>query len=84
MSTKEKLLQRFQSCPKDFTIDEMDSLMNYLGYRRNDKGKTSGSRIAYLSDGLPPILLHRPHPGNTFKQYQLRQIFELLKSEGLI
>lgn len=83
MSTKEKLLRRFQNCPKDFTV-ELDTMMGYLGYRREEKGKTSGSRIAFVSDASPPILLHRPHPGNTLKQYQIRQVLELLEKEGLL
>ena len=84
MSTKEKLLRRFQNCPKDFTVEELDTMMGYLGYCREEKGKTSGSRIAFVSDASPPILLHRPHPGNTLKQYQIRQVLELLEKEGLL
>ena len=84
MTQKDTLLQRFLRCPNDFTLEELETFLSTFGYTRNDKGKTSGSRIAYTGEGLPPILLHRPHPGNVLKQYQLKQIRELLEKEGLL
>ena len=47
MSKKEKLLQRFLNQPKDFTFDELISLLGYFGFTSNNKGKTSGSRIEF-------------------------------------
>ena len=42
MGKKEKLIQRLLSVPKDFTFDEMQSLLEILGFEMSNKGKTSG------------------------------------------
>ena len=45
MSTKDKLLERFKSLPKDFTFEEFIHVFEYLGFEQNNKGTTSGSRV---------------------------------------
>ena len=84
MGKKEKLIKRFMSIPKDFTCDEAKSMLISLGYSLRNKGKTSGSRVIFMSDGRKPLLLHKPHPGNIMKEYTLRQLLHDLKEEGLI
>ena len=56
MSTKEKLLVRFKSLPSDFTFEELDRLLRSLGYEKDNKGKTSGSRIIYKGEDGAPIM----------------------------
>lgn len=48
MGTKEKLIARFKSNPKDFTWDEFVRLFSILGYEIDNKGKTSGSRTIFF------------------------------------
>jgi hypothetical protein len=84
MSTKEKLLVRFKSLPSDFTFEELDRLLRSLGYEKDNKGKTSGSRIIYKGEDGAPIMLHKPHPGNIIKKYAMRQIYDELKGKGKI
>lgn len=84
MGTKEKLLERFKQLPKDFTFDEMTKLLEYLGYVKNNKGKTSGSRVIFKNEGKQPIMLHKPHPGNIVKSYAMKQVYEYLKESGLL
>jgi len=48
MGLKEKLIERFKKLPKDFTFEEVETLMSYLGYIRHNKGATSGSRIIFF------------------------------------
>lgn len=84
MGKKEKLIKRLLSLPKDFTFNEAETLLNYLSYSRSNKGKTSGSRVIFLSDTHSPILLHKPHPNNELKNYQVKQLVQILKDEGLI
>jgi hypothetical protein len=56
-----------------------------LGYEENQRGNTSGSRVAFINQKLNHILrLHKPHPNNELKQYQIEQIIEELVSRGLI
>ncbi len=75
MGTKEKLIARFVSIPNDFTWEEMKRLLISLGYSLNNKGKTSGSRLIFKGEGLKPIMLHKPHPGNIIKEYVIKQVY---------
>jgi len=84
LGQKEKLIQRLKSRPKDFTFDEAETLLKYLDYLRSNKGKTSGSRVMFVSDTHPDILLHKPHPQKELKGYQVKQLLEILEQEGLI
>ena len=84
MGTKEKLIKRFVKIPKDFTWDEANTLLTWLGYTLRNKGKTSGSRVIYICEGRKPLMLHKPHPGNIMKEYALKQLYKELKEEGLI
>ena len=47
MGTKEKLIERFKSQPKDFNWDELVRLFSIFGYKIDNKGKTSGSRVIF-------------------------------------
>ncbi|WP_417153348.1 hypothetical protein [Rikenella microfusus] len=49
MGTREKLIERFCSLPKDFTFDEMVRLLQGFGYTSSNKGKTSGSRVRFMN-----------------------------------
>ena len=84
MSQKDKLIKRLKSKPKDFTFEEAETLLNYLSYKRYDKGRTSGSRVMFSSDEHAPILLHKPHPRKELLSYQIKQLLEVLEQEDLI
>ncbi|MCD7745663.1 MAG: type II toxin-antitoxin system HicA family toxin [Lachnospiraceae bacterium] len=84
MGQKEKIIERLKSKPKDFTFDEAERLLNYMGYERSDKGKTSGSRVKFYCDDRTPILLHKPHPRKELLEYQVKQLIEKLEEEGLL
>lgn len=84
MGTKDKLRDKFLSMPKDFTFDEMKKLLSGYGYIKDNKGKTSGSRVVFKNGDKRPIMLHKPHPGNIVKSYALRQVLDDLKEAGFI
>ncbi len=84
MGKKEKLIRRLKEKPKDFTFEEAETLLGYFAYRPNQKGKTSGSRVMFISAEHPPILLHKPHPRKELLDYQVRQLLETLEQEGLL
>ena len=84
MGQKEKLIRRLKSKPKDFTFDEAERLLGYLSYRRSDKGRTSGSRVAFISDENATILLPKPHPRKELLEYQVKQLLDTLEQEGLV
>ncbi|GHS98301.1 hypothetical protein FACS189421_06660 [Bacteroidia bacterium] len=78
MSTKDKLIERFKRQPKDFTFDELVNLLACYGFTKNNKGKTSGSRVEF-ENAQDSIIVHKPHPSNIIKGYQMKQIFDYLK-----
>lgn len=84
MSRKEKLIKRFLSCPKDFTWEELVSLLIGLGFQEANTGKTGGSRRRFISETQVVITLHKPHPQNILKRYQIEQIIEILRGEELL
>jgi hypothetical protein len=80
MSSHEKLVERFLSLPKDFTWDELKRLVGRYGYYQNNKGKTSGSRVKFEKDDSDICLdLHKPHPSNILKSYQLLDVLDFPK-----
>jgi hypothetical protein len=82
---KQKLISRLLSKPKNFTYDELCRVLNSLGYEENQSGKTSGSRVAFIDKSTRHIIrLHKPHPTNELKQYQIQLVVEELKSRGLL
>lgn len=84
MTKKEKLIQRLKSKPKDFSWNETTSLLTGLEFVEIKKGKTGGSRRRFVGFNNVVITLHKPHPGNILKRYQIEQIIEILSEEGLI
>jgi hypothetical protein len=85
MGKKDKLIARLKTHPKDFTMDEVVSLLGFLGFHLKNKGKTSGSRIEFInSETGMKIIMHKPHPDNVLKDYQIKQILIIMEREGLI
>ncbi len=84
MGKKEKLLSRIQQRPKNFTWDELTTLLKTIGYEPGKRGRTSGSRRRFIHPTAPPINLHKPHPQNTLKRYTINDILEKLENEGMI
>jgi hypothetical protein len=85
MSKDQKQIVRLLSKPKDFTYNELCRVLNSLGYEESQSGKTSGSRVAFIDKSTNHIIrLHKPHPSNELKQYQIELVIEELKSRGLI
>jgi len=82
MTKAEKLLNRFISRPKDFTYNELLRLLNSLGYTEQ---QGSGSRVVFSNERIKHhIKLHKPHPGNVLKRYQIDLIIQALKSNELL
>jgi len=85
MSIHEKLLQRFLKLPKDFTWDELSRMLGKYGYFQNNKGKTSGSRVVFEKEDSNVWLdLHKPHPKNILKPYQMKDVYEFLERIDII
>ena len=81
MTKKDKLLVRFLSIPKAFTYNELKTLLNSLGYEEINLGKTSGSRVLFLNMiKQSKIRIHKPHPGNILKKYQIVEVISIISS----
>jgi len=84
VSKAEKLIQRFLSKPRDFKYTEAKKLLRHYGYTELTKGRTSGSRVAFINQKLKrSVLLHKPHKG-IMKPYQLTEIKNELIKTGKI
>ena len=81
----EKLVERLLQKPKDFTNEEVEKLLTHFGYEKDNKGMTSGSRIAYSNPKTGALfLLHRSHSPNTLRPYIVNKLIQHLKEQGLI
>jgi HicA toxin of bacterial toxin-antitoxin, len=84
MSRKDKLIQRLLSRPKDFSWDDLLVLLSTFGFEEVSTGKTGGSRCRFANTDGVVITLHKPHPRNILKAYQVDQIIDVLTQEGLL
>ncbi len=83
MSRKDKLLAKLRRRPKDFTWDELSTLLISLGYKEAKAGKTGGSRKRFVHPAAGAVTLHKPHPRNILKMYVVNDIINILKREGM-
>lgn len=82
MTKSEKLISRFLTRPKNFTYTELLKLLIGFGYTEL---KGSGSRVMFYNPKLKhSIKLHKPHPGNVLKKYQIDLVLDELKSKELL
>ena len=85
MSKKEKALTRIQSRPRDYKYSEAKVLLERLGFREYNAGKTSGSRVFfYRESDEVKILLHKPHPGDIMSPGAIDGLYDFLKNLGAI
>jgi predicted RNA binding protein YcfA (HicA-like mRNA interferase family) len=80
MSSSDKLIIRFLSYPKDFTYNELKTLLLSFGYKEI---QGVGSRVCFAKENHK-IKLHKPHPDNKLKRYQLDLITKELTNKNLI
>lgn len=85
MTQIEKLKRRIQQLPKDFTFGELESLLYQLGFERDNKGKTSGSRVRFFHrEKRIQYLAHKPHPQTVIKSKALKDIVDFLNENKLL
>ena len=86
MGTKEKLIERFKSQPKDFSFNELKTLLGGFGFELSNKGKTSGSRVRFQHHELKIIIdIHKPHTSGTpIRETLMKDIFNTLSNSNLI
>ena len=83
MSKKEKAIERLRACPKDYRYSEAKVLLEMLGFYESNKGKTSGSRVAFCRESdKRVILLHKPHPGDEMDIGAVKALYRFLEDLG--
>lgn len=83
MNKNDELLARLLSPLADFTW-ELLRVLRQLGYEEQAASKTGGSRRAFVKAKAGVIIrLHKPHPGNVLKNYQITQLIQQLSLTAL-
>ena len=82
MSKREKLIQRFKLKLKDFTWQELVTMLGFFGYKVITG---EGSRRRFINEKTKQyISIHEPHPRKILKEYQVKNIYNSLEKEGLL
>lgn len=84
MSKNQKLIEKLLSNPTDFTWEELIKVLSQFGYTEMKTGKTGGSRRKFADKSKHVISLHKPHPGNILKRYQLKDVITSLEERGKV
>jgi hypothetical protein len=85
MTKRDKLIKKLLSRPKDFRYSELTRILFQLGYIELKTGKTAGSRKAFINEKNKHIIrLHKPHPKDIMKMYQIDYLIQELKKKELI
>ena len=84
MTKKEKLTERLLAKPADFTFGELTTLLGRFGYTPTSRGQTGGSRVSFANQKGDYLRLHKPHPRNILKRYQIENLIAALKERGLL
>lgn len=84
MSKLEKEIEKLKSRQKDFTYDEAKRILNNFGFVEYNKGKTSESRVEFKDNLNRKISLHKPHPSNILKEYQIKLLIKNLEEMEVI
>lgn len=85
MSKKSDLIEKLcrKPAPKNFTTQELDSLMGKCNCVKRSGGR--GSSIAYYHEPTGRVLtFDGPHPGNELYGYQIKKVVKFLDEIGEI
>ncbi len=82
MARWKRIEERLKRFSKDISFEEITVLLEHYGYRLNNKGHSSGSRVVFSKPKKPDITMHNPHPQKELQEYVVRYLHEFLESEG--
>lgn len=85
MSQHGKLRQKLLRLPKNFTYNEMVTLLRGFGYVEEERRRPTGSAVMFFHKKLnDKIMFHKPHPAKELKMYVLEMILEKLRTNKMI
>ena len=82
MASKESLLRKISQkpIPRNFTMRELDTLMNMCGCAKHFGGR--GSSVIYHHPCGETVQFDMPHPGKELYPYQIKLVVSFLKRIG--
>lgn len=83
MSRWKTVEKKLKQQSKDITFSDITTLLLHYGYVMDNGGRTSGSRVRFISADHADILIHRPHLQKELKGYVIRDLFDIVEQEGL-
>ena len=83
MPSKDKLLKKLfqKKVPRNFTKQELNSLMSQCGCLKGQGGRGSGIRFYHEATGRI-LAFDEPHPENELYPYQVKMTRQFLKEIG--
>lgn len=85
MTKHQKLIEKLTRLPKNFTYDEMVTLLNGFGYVESERGRSSGSAVMFYNKEMnDKIMFHKPHPSKEIRRYILKMVIEKLKTNKML
>lgn len=79
MSKAKKLRTRLFANPRDFTWEELLTVLRHAGYEQLPSGASSSRK--FVDERNHIISIHKPHPGNIVKAYVIRLICDALTAK---
>ncbi len=77
-----KTLDRLLSKPRDFTWDELKTLLGHFDYELKTTGGSSRKFIHVETRAT--FMIHEPHPAHVLKMYQIQDVIRFLRTERQI
>lgn len=85
VSKLQKILDRIINSSGIIIYIELSYVLSKFGNLEIKTGKTSGSRVTFYNKSKKLLIrLHKPHPGNELKDYQVRLIRTHLEQNKLL
>ncbi len=81
MASVEALLTRIRRKPKDYTVQELDTLLNKCGCVKGTGGRGSSLMYCHKATGRK-LIFDGPHPGNELYPYQIKKVLAFLEDIG--
>ncbi len=85
MPTKKALVSKLTAkpLPRNFTVTDLDALMNRCGCEKYQGGRGSGIGFRHIPTGRA-IQFDAPHPGKELYLYKVKAVIEFLRDVGEI
>ena len=78
LSKKQKLIEKLKARSRNFEYDEAESMLLSLGFKKSNKGKSSGTKVVFKSEHSA-IEMHKPHPQKNLSRTLRRRFWKYWK-----